>query len=53
MATHSSIIACKIKSLVGYSPWWGLKESDMTEHTHMQTYGTMFSVSSVQSLRRV
>jgi len=25
------------KNLAGYSPW-GLKKSDMTEHTHMHTY---------------
>ena len=30
MATHSSILACGKRSLVGYSPW-GHKESDMTE----------------------
>ena len=35
MATHSSILACKIhghRNLVGYNPW-GHKESDTTEHT--------------------
>ena len=34
MATHSSILACKIPwtgRLAGYSPW-GCKESDTTEH---------------------
>ena len=38
MATHSSILACKIRghrNLVGYSPW-GRKESDTTERTHTQ-----------------
>ena len=30
MATHSSILACGQRSLVGYSPW-GHKESDTTE----------------------
>ena len=38
MATHSSILALKIlalkmRSLVGYSPW-GRKESDRTERLH-------------------
>ena len=36
MATHSSILACKIhgrRRLVAYSPW-GCKESDMTEQLH-------------------
>ena len=35
MATHSSILACKIhgqRSLVGYSPW-GRKEADTTKRT--------------------
>ena len=35
MATHSSILAWEShgqRSLVGYSPW-GIKESDMIEHT--------------------
>ena len=31
MATHSSILAHGQRSLVGYSPWWGCKESDTTE----------------------
>ena len=38
MATHSSILACKIhghRNLVGYNPW-GHKELDTTEHTHTQ-----------------
>ena len=39
MAKHSSILAWKIpwrERLVGYSPW-GCKESDMTEHAHVQS----------------
>ena len=38
MATHSSVLACKIPgtgSLVGCSPW-GCTESDMTEATWQQ-----------------
>ena len=38
MATHSSILACRIPwteaSLVGYSPW-GRKTSDMIEETEL------------------
>ena len=33
MATRSSILAHRQRSLVGYSPW-GHKESDMTEWLH-------------------
>ena len=39
MAKHSSILAWKIpwrERLVGYSPW-GCKQSDMTEHAHVQS----------------
>ena len=39
MATHSCILAWKIpwtEEPVGYSPW-DQKESDTTEHTHIQT----------------
>ena len=38
MATHSSILAWRIPSLVGYSPW-GCKELHTTEHlTHTHTH---------------
>ena len=32
MATHASVLAWRVPSLVGYSPW-GHKESDTTEAT--------------------
>ena len=37
MATHSSILASKDKSLVSYSPW-GHKESDTTEGLHFLSH---------------
>ena len=50
MATHSSILACRIpwtEEPAGYSPW-GHKESDTTEHTHIYTAFEVVYTSVVQ-----
>ena len=48
MATHSSILAWRIpwaENLVGYSPC-GLRESDMTEHTHVLDFALKLTYSN-------
>ena len=52
MVTHSVFLPKTFhgqKSLAGYSPR-GLKESDMTEHTHMYTHTNTHTHKQVMSL---
>ena len=52
MATHSSILACKIqwtKEPGGFYSPWCCKESDMAEHTHM-LFSTSFNCECRQQV---